>query len=182
MVLTAVVVGAAATAVPLVARFAPSEQALVMGAAVRVDRADIASGAGKTVGWRGKPVWIRRRPPEMLASLAALDSQLVDTAFKVNSQQPDCAQNAHRSIKPEFMVSVGICTHLGCSPTAAPAGSSNPSVGADWPSGFYCPCHGSTFDLAGRVFKNKPTPTNLEVPPHRYLTEGRLLIGDDQQA
>lgn len=184
LMLTAAAAGvaAAATAVPLVASFAPSQRALATGAAVEADISDLAPGAVKTVEWRGKPVWIMRRTPEMLAGLASLDSQLVDPASKVKSQQPDYAQNAHRSIKPEFMVTVGICTHLGCSPTAVPAGSSNPSVGADWPGGFYCPCHGSTFDLAGRVFKNKPAPTNLEIPPHMYLSEGRLLIGEDKQA
>ncbi|MFZ4626365.1 MAG: ubiquinol-cytochrome c reductase iron-sulfur subunit [Rhodoferax sp.] len=184
LMLTAAAAGAAAavTAVPFVASFAPSQRALALGSAVEADIADLAPGAVKTVEWRGKPVWIMRRTPDMLAGLAILDSQLVDPDSKVKSQQPDYAQNTHRSIKPEFMVTVGICTHLGCSPTSVPAGSSNPSVGADWPGGFYCPCHGSTFDLAGRVFKNKPAPTNLEVPPHMYLSEGRLLIGEDKQA
>ncbi len=173
---------AAAVAIPFVSSFAPSEKALAMGAAVEADISDIAPGAIKTVEWRGKPVWIMRRTPEMLTAMATLDSQLVDPASAVKSQQPDYAQNAHRSIKPEFMVQVGICTHLGCSPTAVPAGTANPSVGADWKGGFFCPCHGSTFDLAGRVFKNKPAPTNLEVPPHMYLTDGRLLIGEDKKA
>lgn len=175
-------VAATATAIPLVSSFAPSERAKAAGAAVEADISDIAPGAMKTVEWRGKPVWVMRRTPEMLASLAALDSQLVDPASAVKSQQPAYAQNAHRSIKPEFLITVGICTHLGCSPTAVAAGSPNPSVGADWKGGFFCPCHGSTFDLAGRVFKNKPAPTNLEVPPHTYLTEGRLLIGEDNAA
>ena len=175
-------VAATGVAIPLVSSFAPSERALGMGAAVEADVSDIAPGAFKTVEWRGKPVWVMRRTPEMLASLPSLDSQLVDPASKVESQQPAYAQNAHRSIKPEFMVTVGICTHLGCSPTSVPAGSTNPSVGADWKGGFFCPCHGSTFDLAGRVFKNKPAPTNLEVPPHKYLSDGRLLIGDDKAA
>ncbi len=175
-------VAATGVAIPLVSSFAPSERALGMGAAVEADVSDIAPGAVKTVEWRGKPVWVMRRTPEMLASLPLLDSQLVDPASKVESQQPIYAQNAHRSIKPEFMVTVGICTHLGCSPTSVPAGSVNPSVGADWKGGFFCPCHGSTFDLAGRVFKNKPAPTNLEVPPHKYLSDGRLLIGDDKAA
>jgi ubiquinol-cytochrome c reductase iron-sulfur subunit len=175
-------VAAAATAIPLVSSFAPSERAKAAGAAVEADISDIAPGAMKTIEWRGKPVWVMRRTPEMLASLAALDSQLVDPASAVKSQQPVYAQNAHRSIKPEFLVTVGICTHLGCSPTGVAAGSPNPSVGADWKGGFFCPCHGSTFDLAGRVFKNKPAPTNLEVPPHKYLAEGRLLIGEDNAA
>lgn len=175
-------VAAGGVALPLAASFSPSERALAMGAAVEADISDIAPGAFKTIEWRGKPVWVMRRTPEMLASLPLLDSQLVDPASEVKSQQPEYAQNPHRSIKPEFMVTVGICTHLGCSPTSVPAGTNNPSVGADWKGGFFCPCHGSTFDLAGRVFKNKPAPTNLEVPPHKYLSDGRLLIGDDKAA
>ena len=171
-------VAAVATAVPFVTSFAPSERARAMGASVEADIADILPGELKMVEWRGKPVWLMRRTPEMLAALSALDSQLVDPASKVN-QQPDYARNEHRSIKPEVFVAVGICTHLGCSPSKVPAGSSNPSVGGDWQGGFFCPCHGSTFDLAGRVFKNKPAPTNLEVPPHKYLSDSRLLIGED---
>jgi ubiquinol-cytochrome c reductase iron-sulfur subunit len=172
-------VAVAAMAVPLASSFAPSERAKAAGAAVEADISDIGPGAVKTVEWRGKPVWVMRRTPEMLAGLAAQDSQLVDPASNVKSQQPTYTQNAHRSIKPEYFVAVGICTHLGCSPNAVASGSANPSVGADWKGGFFCPCHGSTFDLAGRVFKNKPAPANLEVPPHKYLAEGRLLIGED---
>jgi len=175
-------VAVAVVAVPLVSSFAPSERAKAAGAAVEADISDIAPGAVKTIEWRGKPVWVMRRTPEMLASLTAQDSQLVDPASNVKSQQPAYAQNAHRSIKPEYLVAVGICTHLGCSPNAVAAGSANPSVGADWKGGFFCPCHGSTFDLAGRVFKNKPAPSNLEIPPHKYLAEGRLLIGEDNAA
>ncbi|WP_114973628.1 ubiquinol-cytochrome c reductase iron-sulfur subunit [Rhodoferax ferrireducens] len=171
-------VAAAATAVPFVSSFAPSERARAMGASVEADTADIAPGELKMVEWRGKPVWLMRRTPEMLATLPTLDSQLVDPASQVN-QQPDYARNLHRSIKPEILVAVGICTHLGCSPSAVSAGSNNPSVGADWKGGFFCPCHGSTFDLAGRVYKNKPAPTNLEVPRHKYLSDSRLLIGED---
>lgn len=172
-------VAAMATAVPLVSSFAPSERAKAAGAAVEADISDIAPGAVKTVEWRGKPVWVMRRTPEMLASLTTQNSQLVDPASAVQSQQPAYAQNTHRSIHPEYFVAVGICTHLGCSPNAVAEGSANPSVGLDWKGGFFCPCHGSTFDLAGRVFKNKPAPTNLEVPPHKYLSEGKLLIGED---
>jgi ubiquinol-cytochrome c reductase iron-sulfur subunit len=183
LLLTMAAAGAAAavTAVPFVSSFAPSERALASGAAVEADISDIAPGAVKTVEWRGKPVWIMRRTPEMLAGLAALDGQLVDPASKEN-QQPEYARNPHRSIKPEYLVAVGICTHLGCSPNAVAAGSANPSVGADWKGGFFCPCHGSTFDQAGRVFKNKPAPTNLEVPPHKYLADSKLLIGEDDLA
>jgi len=171
-------VAAAGVAVPLVSSLAPSERARAMGAGVEMDISDLAPGGVKTVEWRGKPVWIMRRTPEMLAALPQQDSALADPASR-KDQQPEYARNPQRSIRPEVFVTVGICTHLGCSPTAVPAGTSNPSVGDQWQGGFFCPCHGSTFDLAGRVFKNKPAPTNLEVPPHRYVSDTRLLIGDD---
>ena len=171
-------VAAAGVAVPLVSSLAPSERARAMGAGVEVDISDLAPGGVKTVEWRGKPVWIMRRTPEMLAALPQQDAALADPASR-KDQQPEYARNPQRSIRPEVFVTVGICTHLGCSPTAVPAGTSNPSVGDQWQGGFFCPCHGSTFDLAGRVFKNKHAPTNLEVPPHRYVSDTRLLIGDD---
>ena len=171
-------VAAVGVAIPLVSSFAPSERARAQGAAVEVDVADIPPGGTKTVEWRGKPVWLMRRTPEMLATLAPLDGAVVDPASK-RDQQPAYATNEARSIKPEMLVVVGICTHLGCSPTEVPIGSANPTVGADWHGGFFCPCHGSTFDGAGRVFKNKPAPTNLEVPPHRYLSDTRIVIGED---
>ena len=171
-------VAAAGVAVPLVSSLAPSERARAMGAGVEVDISDLAPGGVKTVEWRGKPVWVMRRTPEMLAALPQQDAELADPASR-KDQQPEYARNPQRSIRPEVFVTVGICTHLGCSPTAVPAGTSNPSVGDQWQGGFFCPCHGSTFDLAGRVFKNKPAPTNLEVPPHRYVSDTRLLIGDD---
>lgn len=167
---------ALATAVPLVSTFAPSERAKAAGGPVEVDLSDIPPGGAKTVEWRGKPVWVVRRTPEMIAALRGHDDQLVDP-LSVQVQQPDYARNPARAIKPEVFVAVGICTHLGCSPTSAPAG--HPSLPADWPGGFFCPCHGSTFDGAGRVFKNKPAPTNLEIPPHRYAGDARILIGDD---
>ncbi|MBT9457972.1 MAG: ubiquinol-cytochrome c reductase iron-sulfur subunit [Burkholderiaceae bacterium] len=169
----------AATAIPFVSSLAPSQRARAQGAAVEVDISDLPPGGSKTVEWRGKPVWIMRRTPEMLAALPALDGQLADPK-SLREQQPAYAQNAWRSVKPEIFVAVGICTHLGCSPSAVPAGSANPSVGADWPGGFFCPCHGSTFDVAGRVFRNKPAPSNLEIPPHRFASETRLLIGDEE--
>ncbi|CAN7548860.1 ubiquinol-cytochrome c reductase iron-sulfur subunit [Acidovorax delafieldii] len=180
MLLTAATgcVAAAGVAVPLVSSLAPSERARAMGAGVEVDISDLQPGGVKTVEWRGKPVWIMRRTPEMLAALPQQDAALADPASR-KDQQPEYARNPQRSIRPEVFVTVGICTHLGCSPTAVPAGTSNPSVGDQWQGGFFCPCHGSTFDLAGRVFKNKPAPTNLEVPPHRYVSDTRLLIGDD---
>lgn len=174
-------VGMTAVAVPFVSSFAPSERARAMGAGVEVDISDIPPGGIKTVEWRGKPVWIMRRTPEMLASLPLLDASLADPGSR-KAQQPDYARNPQRSIRPEVFVGVGICTHLGCSPNQVPAGAGNPSLGADWAGGFFCPCHGSTFDLAGRVFRNKPAPTNLEVPPHRYIADGKLLIGEDNSA
>jgi ubiquinol-cytochrome c reductase iron-sulfur subunit len=174
-------VAAVGTAVPFVASFTPSERAKALGAAVEVDISDIPPGGMKTVEWRGKPVWIVRRTPEMLATAEKPSADLADPE-SAKPQQPEYARNATRSIKPDVFVAVGICTHLGCSPTAVPAGSNNPSVGDDWAGGFFCPCHGSTFDGAGRVFKNKPAPTNLEVPPHRYVSDTRLLIGEDNAA
>lgn len=172
---------AAGVAVPFVSTLAPSERAKALGAAVEVDISDIAPGRMKTVEWRGKPVWILRRTPEMLAALDTVRDQLADPDSR-KPQQPEYAQNPSRAIRPEVFVAVGICTHLGCSPTWIAQGAGHPSVPADWPGGFFCPCHGSAFDAAGRVFKNKPAPTNLEVPPHRYLSETRLLIGDDAAA
>ena len=174
-------VAAVAVSVPFVASFAPSERARAMGAAVEVDIGDIPPGGMKTVEWRGKPVWIVHRSPEMLATLRTPNPDLADPDSQ-REQQPDYARNATRSLRPEIFVAVGICTHLGCSPSAVPAGSNNPSLPADWPGGFFCPCHGSTFDGAGRVFRNKPAPTNLEVPPHRYLSDSRLLIGEDSRS
>lgn len=172
---------AVGTAVPFVASFGPSERARAMGAAVEVDIGDIPPGGMKTVEWRGKPVWIVRRTPQMLAALDGHDGELADPA-SAQEQQPDYARNAARAARPEVFVAVGICTHLGCSPTAVAAGTANPSLPADWPGGFFCPCHGSTFDGAGRVYRNKPAPTNLEIPPHRYLGDTRLLIGEDPLA
>jgi len=172
---------AVATAVPLVSSFAPSERAKAQGAAVEVDIADLAPGDSRTVEWRGKPVWVVRRTPEMIASLKGHDDQLVDP-HSAQPQQPAYATNDTRSLRPEVFLAVGICTHLGCSPSAVPEGSNNPSVDAKWPGGYFCPCHGSTFDGAGRVYKSKPAPTNLEIPAHRYLSETRILIGDDAQA
>ncbi len=171
-------VAAVATAIPFVSSFAPSERAKAAGGPVEVDIADIPPGGMKTVEWRGKPVWLLRRTAEMLASLQGHDEQLADPQ-SAQDQQPAYAKNAARAIKPEVFVAIGICTHLGCSPSNAPKSSGNPSLPADWQGGFFCPCHGSTFDGAGRVFKNKPAPTNLEIPPHRYLSDARILIGED---
>jgi ubiquinol-cytochrome c reductase iron-sulfur subunit len=174
-------VAAAAGAVPFVASLAPSERARSAGAPVEVDISRLAPGRMMVVEWRGKPVWLLRRTPDMLETLAGRDKALADPESRTD-QQPAYARNAYRSARPEVFVAVGICTHLGCSPVEAPAGGSNPSVPDDWPGGFFCPCHGSTFDLAGRVYRNKPAPTNLEVPPHRYLSDTRLVIGEDPLA
>jgi ubiquinol-cytochrome c reductase iron-sulfur subunit len=176
-------VGGAAVAIPFVSTFAPSEKAKAAGAPVEVDISAMNPGELKRVEWRGKPVWVVRRTKEMLDTLAKTDPQLADpksarTAFPT----PDYAKNATRSIKPEYLVVVGICSHLGCSPSDKFAAGSQPSLPDDWLGGFLCPCHGSTFDLAGRVFKNKPAPDNLEVPPHMYLSDSRLLIGEDKKA
>ena len=178
------IVGAAATAVPFVSTFQPSERAKAAGAAVEVDISAIKPGEKITVEWRGKPVWIVRRTPEQLATLNTLNGQLADPDSKRKQDEftPVYARNEGRSIKPEFLVAVGICTHLGCSPSDKFQLGAQASLPDDWKGGFLCPCHGSTFDMAGRVYKNKPAPDNLEVPPHMYLSDSRLLIGEDKKA
>ena len=170
-----------ATAVPFISTLAPSERAKAAGGPVEVDIADILPGGSKIVEWRGKPVWVVRRTAEMLAALQGHDAGLADPLSN-KDQQPAYAKNEARSVKPEVFVAIGICTHLGCSPSNVPKGTANPSLPADWPGGFFCPCHGSTFDGAGRVYKNKPAPTNLEIPPHRYASDTRILIGEDTAA
>jgi ubiquinol-cytochrome c reductase iron-sulfur subunit len=177
-------VGGVATAVPFVSTFQPSEKAKAAGAAVEVDISELKPGEKLTVEWRGKPVWIIKRTPDQLAELPKLDGQLADPQSKRNPADltPEYARNEWRSIKPEVLVAVGICSHLGCSPSDKFVAGPQPSLPDDWKGGFLCPCHGSTFDMAGRVFKNKPAPDNLEVPPHMYLTETKLLIGEDKQA
>jgi ubiquinol-cytochrome c reductase iron-sulfur subunit len=177
-------VGGVATAVPFVSTFQPSERAKAAGAAVEVDISALKPGEKVTVEWRGKPVWIVRRTPEQLAELAKLDTQLADpkSERKPAELTPEYARNEGRSIKPELLVVVGICTHLGCSPVDRFQSGPQPSLPDNWSGGFLCPCHGSTFDMAGRVFSNKPAPDNLEVPPHMYLSDTRLLIGEDKKA
>ena len=165
--------------IPFVSSLLPSERALAAGAPVEVDIGRLQAGEMLVVEWRGKPVWILNRTPEMLAALKKAEPMLADPASRVASQQPEYAANPTRSRAPEMLVVIGICTHLGCSPSNAFT-PGDPALGADWPGGFLCPCHGSTFDFAGRVFKNKPAPTNLEVPPHQYLSDTRLLIGSDE--
>jgi ubiquinol-cytochrome c reductase iron-sulfur subunit len=176
------VAGGIAVAVPFVSSLQPSEKAKAAGAAVEVDISELKPGEKMTAEWRGKPVWILRRTPEQLAALSALEPQLADpkSQRKPAEQAPPYARNETRSIKPEYLVVVGICTHLGCSPSDKFQTGAQPSLPADWQGGFFCPCHGSTFDLAGRVFKNKPAPDNLEVPKHVYLSDTKLLIGEDK--
>ncbi len=171
--------GCAAVAVPFVKSMTPSERAKAAGAPVEVDISKIEPGTMMTAEWRGKPVWIINRTDEMTAELAHLNEQLSDPNSDVASQQPDYCKNANRAIKPNLAVIVGICTHLGCSPTAKL--QANGDMGENWAGGFFCPCHGSKFDLAGRVFKGSPAPINLVVPPHKYLTENTLLIGVDTE-
>jgi ubiquinol-cytochrome c reductase iron-sulfur subunit len=179
---TAAVGGVAtvATAVPFLASMAPSERAKAAGAPVEADVSKLAPGEMMRVEWRGKPVWIIHRTPEMLASLKKTEPEVSDPQSQ-RPNQPEYAKNEYRSIKPEYLVVVGICSHLGCSPTDKFKTGAESGVTNDWPGGFLCPCHGSTFDLAGRVFKNKPAPDNLEVPPHQYLSDTRILIGEDKK-
>lgn len=177
-------VGAAGAAVPFVASFAPSERARAAGAPVEIDIAELQPGQMVTAEWRGKPVWVVRRTPEQVAALESLNDRLADPMSERNPDAltPPYARNVHRSIKPEFLVAVGICSHLGCSPSPRFATGAQPSLPADWLGGFFCPCHGSTFDMAGRVFANVPAPDNLEVPPHMFLSDTRIIVGVDEQA
>jgi len=175
----AIGVGFAAT--PFVLSMMPSARARAAGAPVEVDISKLEPGQMLTVEWRGKPVWIVRRTKDMLATLPALDKLLADPESKVADQQPDYAANPVRSRKPELLVLVGICTHLGCSPSQKFQVGPASGLGDDWTGGFFCPCHGSTFDLAGRVFKGVPAPTNLPVPPHMFLSDTRILIGEDKK-
>ncbi|MBC7685785.1 MAG: ubiquinol-cytochrome c reductase iron-sulfur subunit [Bdellovibrionales bacterium] len=174
---------AVGTGAALVSTFQPSEKAKAAGAPVEVDIAGMAMGEQRTVEWRGKPVWIVRRSPEMVASLKKTDNAVADPESKraPEALTPEYARNEYRSRKEEYLIAVGICSHLGCSPTAKFAAGAQPNLPDDWQGGFLCPCHGSTFDLAGRVFKNKPAPDNLEVPPHMYLSDTRLIIGKDEK-
>ena len=170
-------VGAVYTAVPFIASWMPSERAKAAGAPVEADISKLEEGQMIRVQWRGKPVWILKRTAEMLEALPTLDERLRDPA-SAEPQQPEYAQNATRSIKPEVLVAVGICTHLGCSPSFVPEALPQP-YDPDWKGGFFCPCHGSRFDLAGRVFKGVPAPLNLEIPPYTYISETLVLIGED---
>lgn len=181
VVATSVVGGAASVgaAIPFVTSMWPSERAKAAGAPVQVDISSIAPGELRVIEWRGKPVWVIRRTPQMLESLKTVVAKLTDPASK-DSLQPEYAANEHRSLKPDVMVMEGVCTHLGCSPQMKPA-DAKAEMGADWGGGFYCACHGSKFDLAGRVFRGAPAPTNLTVPPYTFLSEGTVLIGEDKK-
>ena len=176
---TAVVgaVGAGFAIWPFIASMNPSERAKSAGAPVEADISKLEPGALLRVKWRGKPVWIVRRTEKNIADLATLDDRLADPASDV-PQQPEYCKNALRSRKPEFLVAVGICTHLGCSPTYRPE-VAPADLGPEWKGGFFCPCHGSKFDLAGRVYAGVPAPTNLEVPPYQFLSDSTILIGSD---
>jgi len=177
----AVVGGAAVvgTAVPFVAAWQPSERARAIGAPIEVDISKLEPGQMLTEKWRGQPVWIVSRPPEILEALPRIDDRLRDPESTQN-QQPEYAKNEFRSIKPEIVVLIGICTHLGCSPLRVRQDQA--PLGTGWPGGFFCPCHGSKFDYAGRVYAGVPAPTNLVVPPHKYLSDTRILIGAGEES
>ena len=172
--------GTAALAAPFITSWSPSARALAAGAPVEVSVAHIEAGQLLRVIWRGKPVWVVNRTQAMLDNLVKNDTNLRDPASTIATQQPTYAQNAHRSRNPQYLVLVGICTHLGCSPTYRPELAPD-DLGAAWNGGWYCPCHGSRFDLAGRVFKNVPAATNLVVPPYYFKDEQTIMIGEDQE-
>jgi len=169
--------GTVAAAIPFIATMTPSAKTKAIGAPVEVDISHLKPGERMIVKWQGKPVWILRRDQTMLSDIASLDDEVRDPASE-EDQQPKYATNEVRSIKPEYLVVIGICTHLGCSPNYVTKDDAG-NLGNDWKGGFFCPCHGSRFDLAGRVFKGVPAPYNLIVPPHKYIAPDRLLIGDD---
>ena len=173
-------IGMAALAVPFISSMNPSARARSAGAPVNVDISKLEPGQQITVSWRGKPVWILRRTPQMLDDMrsAAFRDRLRDPDSALETQQPDYAQNVYRSIKQEYLVVIALCTHLGCVPSFRPDRAPT-DLGADWPGGYFCPCHGSKFDLAGRVFKAVPAPTNLAVPPYQFLSESRIWVGED---
>jgi ubiquinol-cytochrome c reductase iron-sulfur subunit len=181
IVATTAVAGAAGAgvAIPFVWSFWPSERAKAAGAPVEADISNLAPGELQVVEWRGKPVWIMRRTKEMLEAVKKSDDKVTDPRSEV-PLQPEYAKNEYRSITPEILVLVGICSHLGCSPQQK-SSETKGEMGADWAGGFLCPCHGSKFDLAGRVYKGAPAPVNLDVPPHAYLSDTKLLIGDDKK-
>ena len=170
-------IGVIATSVPFISTMTPSAKTRAIGAPVEVDISELKPGERLTVKWQGKPVWILRRASTTLENIESMDDKVRDPDSE-QAQQPDYARNEYRSIKPEYLVVIGLCTHLGCSPNYFPADAST-DLGPDWKGGFFCPCHGSRFDMAGRVFKGVPAPANLVVPPHKYISESKILIGDD---
>lgn len=172
--------GAVGVAVPFVKSMQPSARARAAGAPVEVDISKIEPGMKITVEWRGKPVWILRRTPAMLASLEKVTPKVADPE-SIKSDQPSYVDSKNRASKPEYLVVLGVCTHLGCSPKDRLEAGSVSGLGDDWLGGFFCPCHGSSFDLAGRVFKNVPAPTNLPVPPYSYLSDSRIIVGVDEK-
>ena len=171
-------VGAGYLAVPFLAQMQPSTKAEATGAPVEIDISKMEPGQLIRVAWRGKPVWVLKRTPEVLATLKTLEDKLRDPLSQ-ESEQPQSSQNPYRSIKPEIFVAIGLCTHLGCSPTFRPEVAPR-DLGPDWKGGFFCPCHGSWFDLAGRVYSGVPAPTNLVIPPYRYATDTTLVIGEEE--
>jgi ubiquinol-cytochrome c reductase iron-sulfur subunit len=174
------VIGAGFVAVPFISSLNPSARARAAGAPVEADISKLEPGALMRVKWRGQPIWVVSRTEEMLTALPTMDPRLVDPTSEV-PHQPDYCKNPTRSIKPEYFVAIGICTHLGCSPTYRPEFAPE-DLGAEWKGGWFCPCHGSKFDLAGRVFKGVPAPTNLWIPKHRYLNDTTILVGEDAGA
>ena len=173
-------IGAAYVATPFVLSMDPSARAQAAGAPVDVDISKLENGQLMTVEWRGKPVWILRRTDEMIKRLEDISDLMRDPSSEELTQQPHYAKNDYRSINPEYMVMIGLCTHLGCAPTYRPDLSPD-DLGKDWKGGFFCPCHGSKYDLAGRVYAGVPAPSNLVVPAYRFVTETRLLIGVDPE-
>lgn len=173
-------VAAAAVAVPFVLSMTPSARARAAGAPVEVDISKVEPGMMITVEWRGRPVWIIHRTKEMLDALPKMDELVADPQSN-QPLQPEYAKNESRALKPEYLVIVGICSHLGCSPSEKMKAGPDSGLGDDWLGGFLCPCHGSKFDLAGRVFKGMPAPVNLTIPPYKYLTDTRLVIGEDSK-
>jgi ubiquinol-cytochrome c reductase iron-sulfur subunit len=171
-------VGLGFVAWPFLASWNPSERAKALGAPEEADISKLEPGALLRVKWRGKVTWVVYRTEQNLADLPTLDDVLADPNSEV-PQQPEYCKNEYRSIKPEYFVAIGICTHLGCSPTYRPDVGAADMGGDAWKGGFFCPCHGSKFDLAGRVYSGVPAPTNLVIPPHRYVTDSLILIGED---
>lgn len=169
-------IGAGFLSIPFISSWMPSAKAKALGAPIEVDVSQLEDGQQMTIEWRGKPVWILRRSDEMLKRISGHDDNLRDPECLV-PQQPQYAQNAFRAREKEYLVLVGVCTHLGCSPKFHPDAG---DLGPRWPGGFYCPCHGSTFDLSGRVFKGVPAPINLEVPPYKFVSKSRIVIGVDE--